>query len=199
MNDTVFPDYRGGSIVNLMSSIVAAYGGRCSDYPPLEGLSPNQLDETANTVLLVVDGLGYDYLLRQGNESALKQHLRQRITSVAPPTTATAVTTFLTAQAPQQHGLTGWFTWFRELGSVLAVLPFKPRCSREPLGHSDISAEEIFGHVPVFNHLRVQSYSLIASARFKSMHKNNPNIREIFGLQFREYTNGKDTCIRRHT
>jgi len=174
VRDCVFPDYRGGSIVNLMCSITGAYGWRCPDYPVLDGLAADQLGETHNLVLLVVDGLGYDYLIRQGNGSVLHQHLQRPITSVAPPTTATAVTTFLTGLAPQQHGLTGWFTWFRELGSVLAVLPFTPRCSSEPLGRSGISAETLLGHVPVFDRLQVKSYSLcpdwIAQSDFNRAH-----------------------------
>ena len=27
----------------------------------------------------------------------------------------------------QQHAVTGWFVWLRELGSVAAILPFIPR------------------------------------------------------------------------
>ena len=174
MNNNIYPDYRGGSIVNLMSSIIAAYGGWRTDYPPLEQLSSDPLGETRNLVLLVLDGLGYNYLMQRGEGSILRQHLRHPITSVAPPTTATAITTFLTGLAPQQHGLTGWFTWFRELGSVLAVLPFQPRCSHESLGCTGISAEALFGHVPVFDRLQVKSYSLcpdwIAQSDFNRAH-----------------------------
>ena len=174
MNDNIYPDYHGGSIVNLMSSIIAAYGGQYTDYPPLEQLSPDRLGETRNLVLVVLDGLGYNYLMQHGKGSVLHQYLRHPITSVAPPTTATAITTFLTGLAPQQHGLTGWFTWFREVGSVLAVLPFKPRCSHEPLGRSGISAEALFGHVPLFDRLEVESYSLcpdwIAQSDFNRAH-----------------------------
>ncbi len=174
MIDSVFPDYRGGSIVNLMSTISRTYGQPFTDYPALDGLAPDELGETRNLVLLVIDGLGYHYLLRHGNGSALRQHLQRPITSVAPPTTATAITTFLTGLAPQQHGLAGWFTWFRELGSVLAVLPFKPRCSTEPLSRSGISAEMLYHHTPVFDRLSVKSYSLcpdwIAHSDFNRAH-----------------------------
>jgi hypothetical protein len=174
VSDSVYPDYRGGSIVNLMSSILSAYGATCEIYPVLKHISADQLGQSRNLVLLVIDGLGYDYLIRRGEGSVLHQYLRHSITSVAPPTTATAITTFLTGLAPQQHGLTGWFTWFRELGSVLAVLPFKPRCSNEPLGRAGISAEALFGHVPVFDRLQVKSYSLcpdwIAQSDFNRAH-----------------------------
>jgi hypothetical protein len=174
VSDNAYPDYHGGSIVNLMCSIVTAYGGQCTDYPVLKHLSPDQLRQSRNLVLLVIDGLGYDYLTQRGAGSVLRQHLQHPITSVAPPTTATAITTFLTGLAPQQHGLTGWFTWFRELGSVLAVLPFKPRCSDESLGSAGISAEALYGHVPVFDRLQVESYSLapdwIAQSDFNRAH-----------------------------
>ncbi len=43
--------------------------------------------------------------------------------SIFPATTATAVTTFLTGTAPQQHGITGWFMYLREP----AALPYRPR------------------------------------------------------------------------
>jgi len=174
VSDNIYPDYRGGSIVNLMSSILTAYGASSEIYPVLKHMSAEQLGESRNLVLLVIDGLGYDYLTQHGEGSVLHQYLRHPITSVAPPTTATAITTFLTGLAPQQHGLTGWFTWFREVGSVLAVLPFKPRCSHEPLGRSGISAETLFGHVPVFDRLQVNSYSLcpdwIALSDFNRAH-----------------------------
>ena len=184
--DFVFPDYDGGSIVNLMCSITDAYGWHRTDYPVSDGLGSDQLAETQNLVLLVVDGLGYDYLTRYGNGSVLHQHLQRPITSVAPPTTATAITTFLTGLAPQQHGLMGWFTWFRELGSVLAVLPFKPRCSSEPLGRSGVSAASLFGHSPVFDRLQVKSYSLcpdwLAGSDFNRAHLGRAELVAFHGL-----------------
>jgi hypothetical protein len=156
----VYPDYRGGSIVNLMSSILSACGATPGAYPPLRELDAGQLRSARHLVLLVLDGLGYEYLRAQAQSSVLRRHLRGRISSVAPPTTATAVTGFLTGQAPQQHGLTGWFTWFRELGTVLAVLPFTPRCGDQPLGKAGVSAADLFGHVPVFDRLSRNSWSV---------------------------------------
>ena len=170
----VMPDYRGGSIVNLMASLLDACGGAGAGYLPLRGLERRRLAEARHLVLLVLDGVGYDYLTRKGAGSVLQRHLHMRLTSVAPPTTATAITTFLTGQAPQQHGLTGWFTWFRELGSVLAVLPFTPRCSGVPLGGRGISAAALFGHVPVFDRLALKSFSVcpewIARSEFNRAH-----------------------------
>jgi len=155
----IFPDYQGGSIVNLMSSIITGRGGDGGHYVSLQDLDIDSLRAADNVVLLVIDGLGYDYLQNKKN-SCLYQHLHSRITAVAPPTTAASITTFLTGLAPQQHALTGWFTYFRELGSVVTVLPYMTRAGCSPLGNMGVSVREFFGFEPVFDRMAVQSYSV---------------------------------------
>lgn len=150
----VMPDYHGGSIVNLMASITQAFGGRCEQYPPLRALPPNELTGR-NIVLLVVDGLGHDSVIKHCGGGALGRQLKDRITSVFPTTTATAITTFLTGTAPQQHGITGWFTYFRELGTVLAPLPYRPRHGGSAPA---IAASALFDHTPVFDLLEARSH-----------------------------------------
>jgi hypothetical protein len=148
------PDYRGGSIVNLMASIAQAFGAEEGLYPRLRALSPASL-ASRNVVLLVIDGLGHDFLLAHCRDGVLARYLKDRITSVFPSTTASAVTTFLTGTAPQQHGITGWFTYFRELGAVLAVLPYRPRHGGSAPA---IPAGRLLDHVPVFDGLKARSH-----------------------------------------
>ena len=154
------PDYRGGSIVNLMASLVAGLGGGDTGYVPLAELEAEAVTRRRHAVLLVVDGLGHEYLTRSEPGAALRRGLRGRITSVFPSTTATAITTFLTAAAPQQHGLTGWFTYFRELGSVIAVLPFQDRHGGMGLDESGIDAARFFGHRSVFDRISRRCYTV---------------------------------------
>jgi hypothetical protein len=126
MCDTAF-DYRGGSIVNLMSTLGTGLGAGDGPYPPVRLLDPAEVAEARRVVLLMIDGLGYQFLGRYGAGGALHAHLRGSLTSVFPTTTAAAVTTFATGLAPQQHGITGWFMLLRELGLVTAILPFRTR------------------------------------------------------------------------
>lgn len=164
----ITPDYQGGSIINLMSSIIHSRGGEADpSYPPLRGLDEALLQQAQSVVLLVVDGLGHDYLQRHQN-STLYRHLHSRITSVAPPTTAASITTFLTGMAPQQHGLTGWFTYFRELGSVITVLPYTSRVGGPALGTLGVDARQFFGHTPIFERMAVECYSVTPSWLKKS-------------------------------
>jgi predicted AlkP superfamily pyrophosphatase or phosphodiesterase len=79
------------------------------------------------------------------------------ITSVFPTTTASAITTFMTGQAPQQHGLTGWFTYMQELGAVTAVLPCQLRGSRESIVERGVDVASLYGHTPFFDLLEVPS------------------------------------------
>ncbi|PIU09096.1 MAG: hypothetical protein COT31_00635 [Candidatus Moranbacteria bacterium CG08_land_8_20_14_0_20_34_16] len=59
-NEFYLPNYKDGSIVNLMSSIRKAFGGK-SPYQPLKDFNNGEISNK-NIVLLIVDGLGYEYL-----------------------------------------------------------------------------------------------------------------------------------------
>jgi len=168
------PDYAGGSIVNLMSSLVLGLGGDATGHEPLALLPPEEVRDYRQVALIVVDGLGDALLTHLAADSYLATSRRGTLTSVFPSTTAAAVTTFLTGLAPQQHGLTGWHMYFRELGAVLAVLPGRPRFGGVPLGQAGIAVDRFFGHRPVFERLPVPSQvlspALIAHSDFNRGH-----------------------------
>ena len=157
-----------------MASLIRACGGRSED-AGLAGLDPQRLETARHVVLLVVDGLGYDILQQSGSGAVLRRYLAGSMSSVYPPTTATAVTTYLTGLAPSQHGLTGWFMYFRELGGIVTVLPFTTRLGSVPLASHRIGARDFLGHEPVFDRLAVPSYSIsparIAHSEFNLAHK----------------------------
>ena len=126
------PDYHGNSIVNLMASIEIALGSD-NEYVPLAGLEIEQLTAARTIVLLVIDGLGYHYLNDRGEHTNLTRQARAPLTTVFPATTAAAITSFLTASAPQQHAHTGWFTYFEEVQRVVAGLPCTVRGNGAPI------------------------------------------------------------------
>jgi hypothetical protein len=101
------PDYAGGGLANLIASIIEASGGT-PRHPPLARLMPGELRAARNIVLLLIDGLGDNYLRREGAGGALLARRRGAISSVFPSTTATAITTSFTGWTPLEHGLTGW-------------------------------------------------------------------------------------------
>jgi len=166
------PDYYGGSIVNLMASIETAFGGR-SGYATLRDLGPDEIAAARNVCLLVIDGLGARHLARAGG--ALRSGLRATITSTFPSTTATAITTFMTGLAPAQHGLTGWHMYFRELGALLAVLPFRPRHGGPPIpAAGGVTPAELLRNPPLADRLDAEPFvvspSSIVDSDFNAAH-----------------------------
>lgn len=98
--------------------LLPAYGGAClSSLVPVllgpAGAAPDWLPEPARgarqVVLLVLDGLGWEQLrARPDLAPVLTGMAGGAITSVAPTTTATALTSIATGLPPAEHGVVGY-------------------------------------------------------------------------------------------
>ena len=157
----ILPDYTGGSIVNLLSAIQQAFGLAPGLYAPTPHVDVQRLAASRNIVLMVIDGLGYHFLRQQDAKATLRRHLAGRLTSVFPATTASAITSLMTGNGPQQHGVTGWFTYFRELGSVIAPLPFTARYGGGALRDAGIDAHALFRPQSVFDGIGAQTHIVL--------------------------------------
>jgi hypothetical protein len=146
------PDYAGNGFVNLIASLVEACGG-APRHPPLVALPAAEPRAARNVVLLIVDGLGDNYLAASGT-GELARRRRASISAVFPSTTASAITTSFTGAAPLEHGLTGWFTYFSDAACVGAALPYLRRGEKAPLG---AAPERLFVEPPLFDGLGVRS------------------------------------------
>src|SRR5437868_4580100 len=148
------PDYAGGGLVNLVASLVAARGGTPL-HPILENTKIRA--DARNVILLIIDGLGDNLLMRRAGGGELARRRKHAITSVFPSTTASAITTSYTGRTPAEHGLTGWFTYFGEAGCVSAALPFRSRGDMTPLSARGVRAEQIFTVPSLFGAVPVKS------------------------------------------
>lgn len=165
------PDYAGGSLVNLVATLVAARGGKAL-HPPLRDFT---LDgRVRNVVLLIIDGLGDNYLARHGAGSELARRRRRSLTSVFPSTTASAITTSYTGRTPLEHGITGWFVYFGAAGCVSAALPYRSRGDMASLSTRGVDAERVFDTPPLFGSLAVKSlvvtYREIVDSQYNRVH-----------------------------
>lgn len=170
----VWPDYAGGSIANLIRSVGEACGAADLPCSPAQLLHPEEIQGARNIVLLVIDGLGLDYLERRGAGGALLEHLRGGITSVFLSTTACAIPTFLTGLPPQQHGLTGWHIYFEEIDRVTAVLPMVPRHGPAFALSSGELAQRLFPQISLSGRMtrpaHVLSPARIVNSEFNRFH-----------------------------
>lgn len=150
------PDYKN-SLVNLMGTIVKHLGGK-PKYAPLKKF---RLTKKKNTVLLVIDGLGYNYILKHGKDTQFQKYLRNSMTSLFPSTTSCCIPAFYNGLAPQQHAMTGWFVWLKEIGKVSCVLPAKSRLGKEKFREWGFDHRRIFDQKPIFEQIRCKSYVLL--------------------------------------
>src|SRR3954470_7311267 len=165
------PDYAGGSLVNLVATLVAARGGNALHKP----LRDFTLDSRVrNVVLLIIDGLGDNYLAHHGAGSELARRRRRSLTSVFPSTTASAITTSYTGRTPLEHGLTGWFVYFGAAGCVAAALPYRSRGDMASLSARGVDAERIYDSPALFASLGVKSivvtYREIVDSQYNRVH-----------------------------
>ncbi|NCF27770.1 MAG: phosphodiesterase [Gammaproteobacteria bacterium] len=202
----ILPDYHGGSIVNLMQSIVRglAKGERGDQYAPLTLAPPEMFSDSRKVVLLVIDGLGHELLLGAADDGAMRGHLSGSMTSVFPSTTASAITTFLTGCAPQQHALTGWFMWFREIGLVAAPLPFTTRVGGLPLASAGVDARRLFATQPVADALDTRCFIVqrrdLVDTSYTNALRGKAEVRGYRSLQgffdvVRDIVNSNDSCF----
>src|SRR4051812_31893983 len=165
------PDYAGGSLVNLVASIANSRGGQ--SFHPL--LKEFRIDESArNVILLIIDGLGDNLLMRRGAGGELARRRKRAITSVFPSTTASAITTSYTGRTPAEHGLTGWFTYFAEAGCVCAPLPFKSRGDYVSLVARGTTPERLFTVPSLFAGMPVRNIVVthgdIVNSHYNAVH-----------------------------
>ncbi len=119
----LLPDYGGACVSNLIPALLQhAEIGR--------GWIPDDVLDARQVVLFVVDGLGWDqFQARRELAPTLASMAARSITTVAPTTTATALTSIATGTPPGDHGLIGYkmriagellnsLRWSSELGDA---------------------------------------------------------------------------------
>ncbi|MFZ5492294.1 MAG: alkaline phosphatase family protein [Pseudomonadota bacterium] len=121
-----------------MAAIELAAGGPGAGTAPLAALPVAALAGTRSLVLLIIDGLGSEYLAHASPAGPLSNNLLGDLQSVCPATTAAAVTTFFTGRSPASHGLLGWFTPFEARDEVVLPLLAQARNGRS-LPASDLA------------------------------------------------------------
>lgn len=122
MPDPVLPEWHGRCLTNVVPSLLA-HVRRDSRVALPEWVLP-AVGEAAQVVLLVLDGLGAEQLAARRKVAPLLSGAEATtITSVAPSTTAAALTSLATGLPPSVHGTVGYRVAVG--GEVLNVLSWR--------------------------------------------------------------------------
>ena len=165
----VIPDYSGPNVRGLIPAFLGPAGA------PRPSWLPSVAATAAQVVLFVVDGLGWQQLQERHHFApTLAAMAGGPITTVAPTTTATALTSITTGLTPGEHGLIGYrmdvggdvlnvLRWYgdkngdgRRLHEPARMQPFTPFMgepvpvvSKAELEHSAFSAAHLRGARPL--------------------------------------------------
>jgi hypothetical protein len=99
----IFPEYSGANVRAIVPTLLAP--NRAAD----RGWMPAPVRDARQVVILVLDGLGWEQFVEHRDRMPnLAAFAGGPITTVAPSTTATALTSITTGLTPGEHGLIGY-------------------------------------------------------------------------------------------
>ena len=130
--DITWPAYGGVFIANPPASVCRRLGAGPppTPAPPLDSRVLGHWERTfENVVLLLVDGFGLDMFqaaLAAGWNDLPQDSLLAALTSVAPSTTAAALTTLWTGAYPAEHGVIGYELFLKEYGMIANMITHNP-------------------------------------------------------------------------
>ncbi|HBX79274.1 MAG TPA: PglZ domain-containing protein [Acidimicrobiaceae bacterium] len=142
MNDSsvpqyVLPDYAGRCTSNLVPALLG-------DPDEMPSWIPAGVEDASQVVLLVLDGLGWEqFQQRLHLMPEMAKMIGVGITTVAPSTTATALTSITTGLPPGEHGVMGYrmaverevlnvLRWTTHRGDARHSIPPDSICNADP-------------------------------------------------------------------
>lgn len=132
-----YPDYEN-CITNLSCSVLKYYGIT----PPNTTLTAADKllsREYKNVVVLLLDGLGLNVILQNCDKDGFfRSHLNCGYSSVFPPTTVAATTSFESGLYPNQTGYLGWTIYIPQLRRNVVVFENKDVDTKEKLERGTI-------------------------------------------------------------
>jgi hypothetical protein len=133
LDDFVTPDYAEYGISNIPATLSKIFNVTPErGYPFSDEAAKPLYEHGRRVILLLVDSLGYNVLLKSLGEKDSFLHklpsssLLLPLTSTFPSTTPTALTSLNTGLTPQQHAIAGYSIYLKQLGLVANMVNFSP-------------------------------------------------------------------------
>ena len=146
-----FIDYQN-CIVGIPNSILKYYGLKELN------ISLSVLDEylnkdIKNIVIILCDGMGYNFLENTLSEKDfLRKNLKCKISSVFPTTTASATTSIITGLYPNQHCWLGWDNYIKPINKVVTMFLNKEKDTNNFISEENI-CHKYFGYKTIFDYI----------------------------------------------
>lgn len=113
---------KGDTIVNLSCSILNHFGAEGTGNPTMAVVDKLLEDNYKNVVVVLMDAMGKEILESNlSEEGFLRSHIVDTYSTVYPPTTVAAVTSYDSGLYPNQHGWLGWVCYYKQLDKNVTV------------------------------------------------------------------------------
>ena len=203
--DMLFPFYEGLSLVNIPGTVTKLLDVPGFGKPALDAAILDQLGGPyEKVVLLLVDALGYHLLgkLMESNKDLVWRRFYEDaifspITSIVPSTTASALTTLWTGEAPAAHGIIGYEMWAKEFGMVMNNILHAPVSARFDVGglaRSGFNAHDFLGMPLLGTHLKAHGISSTAFLHSSIGHSGLSTM-QLEDVNLYPYVDEADLCV----
>lgn len=154
-NEFIIPNYNNPNIVDLMKTIYSRYGIKIKTNKNMK-LFKTMIPNNNHIIFILSDGTGSNLINKLNDDSILKRNKKDDIITVFPSTTACALTSLVTAEFPEVHGIWGWFNYNRTLNIEYCPLLFCDRSEELNLLDYGIDSKQIFLHCSLLNDLKTK-------------------------------------------
>ena len=157
-SDKMITNYKK-SILNLTNSIMKHYKAKVnhSSSPTLDEYLKEDKD---NIILLIMDGMGNDYLEKFHPDGFLLKHRKDIITSVFPCTTTAAIRTYESGLSPLEHGNLGWTLYFKETNKFINILPYRDDDTLIKISEDDFDYCKLMSYKSILDYIDENSQML---------------------------------------
>jgi predicted AlkP superfamily pyrophosphatase or phosphodiesterase len=155
-NDFVIPDYNNLNIVDLAKYLYSCYGIE-SDFNKNFEKFQKLIPKNKHTLLILSDGMGSNIIEKMPDDNIIKKNKVSDMITVFPSTTACVLTSLVTAKYPSEHGIWGWYNYYRPKNVNYYPLLFLERGSNKPLSNFGISPKDIFISESKLKHLNCKT------------------------------------------
>ena len=164
-----------------------------------------------NVVLMIIDGMGTDILAKNlPEDSFLRRHIVTNISSVFPPTTAAATTTYHSGLPPIASGWMGWMEYIPQYDQIIelfsnaeyysgkqtnfpivaeSLLHYETIYSKVIKAHPEVEFHKIF---PPFDENGVKSFDELCNRLREETRQNNN--KKLFSVYWTEPDHSMHEC-----
>lgn len=163
------------------------------------GQNANRIGETfadaQQLILVLVDGLGMNFIEKLEPSSFLRRHLRMELQTVFPSTTSSAVTSLATAAWPNKHSIVGWDMYLEEIDAVATILRFERRQDGEPLDRLGVVERQAYPAPSLFSGYTGNFVSVVPNGIANTPYSDYWGGHNATYASYNDLTNGVDKVI----